>query len=95
MILRDVVVEYVGTGGNNDCVNLSGVDDFQILDSEVSSGFGEGIDMVGCHRGWIRRSTVSHIGYGIQAKDGTGLRRPAREFRPVATIVGGFLEVGL
>ena len=72
IVLREVHVRDVGDGGNEDCIKLSGVDDFWVLDSSVSNCTGQGIDMVGCHRGVISGSSVSDKpGAGIQAKGGT------------------------
>lgn len=72
IVLRQVTVRDIGDGGNQDCIKLSGVDDFWVLDSGASNCSGQGIDMVGCHRGVISRNAVSDKpGAGIQAKGGT------------------------
>lgn len=54
VVLRDMHFRNVGSGGNNDCLKMSGVDDFFVLDSEFEDcDRGEAIDMVGCHDGVI------------------------------------------
>jgi len=73
LVLRDITVIDAGSGGNNDCIKMSGVDDFWIDGATVSGcDRGEGIDMVGCHRGLIQRVIVRDVvGSGIQAKGGS------------------------
>jgi hypothetical protein len=72
IVLRNITVEDVGSGGNEDCIKLSGVDDFWVLDSDVSTCTGQGIDMVGCHDGVIAGNAIhDKPGAGIQAKGGT------------------------
>ena len=73
IVLRGITIDGAGSGGNNDCIKMSGVDDFWILDSDVGGcDMGEIVDMVGCHRGLIHgnrfRSTVRNA---IQAKGGS------------------------
>lgn len=73
LVLRDLTVVDAGSGGNNDCIKMSGVDDFWVIGSDVSGcDMGEIIDMVGCHRGVIRgnyfHDTVQN---GVQAKGGS------------------------
>jgi hypothetical protein len=58
VMLRGLVLRNIGRGKNNDCLKLSGLDDFQVLDGEfVDCNEGEAIDMVGCHRGLIAGNT--------------------------------------
>ena len=73
VVLRALTVRDIGTGGNNDCIKLSGVDDFHILDSEISNcSAGSGIDMVGCHDGVISGNFLHDLpNSGIQAKGGS------------------------
>lgn len=77
VVLRGLHVRDVGPSGNRDGVKLSGVDDFRVEDCTVErwGSRGSGIDMVGCHRGEIVRSTLRHgdrIGdHGIQTKGGS------------------------
>lgn len=73
VVLRDLVVSGVGTGGNSDCVKLSGIDDFWVLGGDLSGcNAGDAIDMVGCHDGVIRGVHIHDTpGGGIQAKGGS------------------------
>jgi hypothetical protein len=72
VILRGITVEGVGSGGNQDCVKLSGLDDFLIVGSTVRDCSGQGIDMVGCHDGVITGNTLQDTpGAGVQGKGGT------------------------
>jgi len=73
LVLRRLTVRRAGSGGNHDCIKLSGVDDFWVLGSDVSGcDRGEIIDMVGCHRGVIS-GNVFHdtVASGVQAKGGS------------------------
>lgn len=73
VVLRDLTVRNVGTGGNNDCIKLSGVDRFFVLGSDISAcNAGDAIDMVGCHEGVIAGNHIHDaLGGGIQAKGGS------------------------
>lgn len=73
VVLRDLTVRDIGTGGNNDCIKLSGLDDFFVLDSDISEcNAGDAIDMVGCHNGVIANNRIyDAAGGGVQAKGGT------------------------
>lgn len=73
VVLRNITVRDVGSGGNNDCIKLSGLDRFFILDSDISAcNEGDGIDMVGCHHGVISGNTIHDtFDGGIQAKGGS------------------------
>jgi hypothetical protein len=73
VVLRGLTIPSAGSGGNNDCIKLSGLDDFWVLDSTVAGcNQGEAIDMVGCHRGVIANNTFRDvIGNGVQAKGGS------------------------
>lgn len=73
IVLRNVTFSNIGNGGNNDCLKLSGVDDFRVENSHFSGcDRGEAIDMVGCHRGVITGSTFSDMpGVAVQAKGGS------------------------
>ena len=73
VVLRGLTITGAGSGGNNDCIKLSGLDDFWVLASDVSGcDQGEIIDMVGCHRGVIAgnhfHDTVQN---GVQTKGGS------------------------
>jgi hypothetical protein len=73
VVLRNLTIPGAGSGGNNDCIKLSGLDDFWVLGSTVSGcNQGEAIDMVGCHRGVIAGNTFRDVvGSGVQAKGGS------------------------
>ncbi|MBI3201265.1 MAG: DUF1565 domain-containing protein, partial [Myxococcales bacterium] len=76
VVFQKLSVHDVGSGGNQDCLKLSGVNDFWVLDSKLAKcgggGAGSGIDHVGCHRGLIARSTFTDItGNAVQAKGGS------------------------
>lgn len=73
VVLRNLTVRDVGTGGNNDCIKLSGVDRFFVLGSDISGcNAGDAIDMVGCHEGVIAGNNIHDaLGGGIQAKGGS------------------------
>jgi hypothetical protein len=72
-VLRNITIPSAGTGGNNDCIKLSGVDDFWVLDSDVAQcNRGEIIDMVGCHRGVIAGNHFHDtVQSGVQTKGGS------------------------
>jgi hypothetical protein len=78
LVFRDLEIHDIGTGGNNDCLKLSGVNDFWVLDSRFSrcgGGMaGSGIDMVGCHQGLIARNAfvdMPESGNAVQTKGGS------------------------
>lgn len=76
MVLKGLRVAEVGPQGNRDGIKLSGVDDFRIEDCLIErwGDGGQGIDMVGCHRGVIEGCTLRFEegkGYGVQAKGGS------------------------
>lgn len=53
-MLRNLRFRSIGSGDNNDCLKLSGIDHFYVEDSEFEGcNRGEGIDMVGCHDGVV------------------------------------------
>jgi hypothetical protein len=73
VVLRDLEVHDIGSGGNNDCIKLSGLDDYFILDSRVMRcDAGDAIDHVGCHDGFIHGNYFADcVGGGIQMKGGS------------------------
>ncbi len=76
VVFRNLSIHDIGTGGNNDCLKLSGVNDFWVLRSDFArcgGGMsGSGIDHVGCHRGVVSHSTfVEMSGNGVQTKGGS------------------------
>jgi hypothetical protein len=74
LLLRDIGIEDIGSGGNQDCLKLSGVNHFQVLWSGFSAcgGGGSAIDMVGVHHGLIAKAAFVDLGANaIQAKGGS------------------------
>ncbi len=73
LILRNIRIRNAGTGGNVDCLKMSGVDQFYIDQSEFSNcNAGETIDMVGCHNGIVTRSYFHDTpAHGLQTKGGS------------------------
>lgn len=73
VVLRNITINGAGSGGNNDCIKLSGLDDFWVVRSRLSGcNRGELIDMVGCHRGVIAGNHFeAPIANGVQAKGGS------------------------
>ncbi len=76
VIFRNLYIHDIGGGGNQDCLKLSGLDDYFVLDSEFArcgGGMsGSGIDHVGCHHGLIARCRFEHMsGNAIQNKGGS------------------------
>lgn len=73
VVLRNMTFRNIGTGGNNDCLKLSGVDRFYIEGSSFSGcNQGEAIDMVGCHNGVISGNVFSDLPMnGVQTKGGS------------------------
>lgn len=76
--LVGLVVRDVGPKGNRDGIKLSGVDAFLIEDCTLErwGDGGSAIDMVGCHKGTIRRCSFRHGenaegANGVQAKGGS------------------------
>ena len=62
IILRNLTVEDIGTGGNNDGIKLSGVDNVYVLGCLIQRiRSGSGIDMVGCHDSVIAYNTFSDL----------------------------------
>jgi hypothetical protein len=76
VIFRSLNVHDVGGDGNQDCLKLSGLDDYWVLDSNFArcgGGMsGSGIDHVGCHRGLIENCRFEEMsGNAIQCKGGS------------------------
>jgi len=77
IVLKGLVVKDIGGRGNHDAIKLSGVDDFRIENCTVErwGRSGSGIDMVGCHRGIVSKSTFRSAdsigGNGVQTKGGS------------------------
>lgn len=74
VVLRDLFVHDIGSGGNQDCIKLSGLDDYFVLGSRITQcDAGDMIDHVGCHRGVIADNHFydSPGSGGIQMKGGS------------------------
>jgi hypothetical protein len=73
VVVRNLSIHAIGTGGNNDCPKISGANDFFVLDSQFAdcSAGGSNIDHVGCHDGLIAGNTFTGGGTGVQTKGGS------------------------
>ena len=76
VVFRNLGIKDIGGSGNQDCLKLSGLDDFWVLDSNFArcggGTSGSGIDHVGCHKGLIARSKFTQMsGNGVQCKGGS------------------------
>jgi hypothetical protein len=76
IVFRGLDIHDIGTGGNNDCLKMSGVNDFWTLDSSFARCGGDmagsGIDHVGCHRGIVAHNSFSeNAGNSVQCKGGS------------------------
>jgi hypothetical protein len=73
IILRNLTVEDIGTGGNNDGIKLSGVDNVYVLGCLIQRiRSGSGIDMVGCHDSVIAYNEFNDlVENGTQTKGGS------------------------
>lgn len=76
VLFRSLNVHDVGGSGNQDCLKMSGVNDFWVIDSQFArcgGGMsGSGIDHVGCHRGVIARNAFDQMsGNAVQSKGGS------------------------
>jgi len=76
VVFRGLHIHDIGSGGNQDCLKLSGLYDFFVLDSEIADcggGMsGSGVDHVGCHRGLLARNSFHDLsGNAVQAKGGS------------------------
>ena len=76
LTFRGLLIHDIGSGGNEDCLKLSGVDDYWVLFSEFwncGGGLsGSGIDHVGCHQGLIARNRFRNLSANaVQSKGGS------------------------
>ncbi len=76
IVFRNLDIHDIGSSGNQDCLKLSGLDDYFVLDSKFArcgGGMsGSGIDHVGCHKGLIARNTFNEMsGNAVQCKGGS------------------------
>jgi len=76
IVVRNLYVHDIGSGGNQDCLKLSGLRDYVVMDSTFEKcgggGSGSGVDHVGCHRGVIARNTFRNLSANaVQCKGGS------------------------
>lgn len=76
VIFRNLYIHDIGGDGNQDCLKLSGLNHFTVLDSEFAycggGGSGSGIDQVGCHHGLIARNDFhDNSANAVQTKGGS------------------------
>lgn len=78
VVLRGLYIHDIGTGGNNDCLKMSGVNDYVVQGSEFSvcggGSAGSAIDQVGCHHGVVAYSHFHDLaasGNSVQTKGGS------------------------
>jgi len=69
-------IHDIGGTGNQDCLKLSGLDDYTVTLSSFSNcgggTSGSGVDHVGCHGGLLARNTFTNMaGNAIQSKGGS------------------------
>ncbi len=77
VIFRNLYIHDVGTGGNQDCLKLSGLNHYFVLDNEFhdcgGGGSGSAVDHVGCHHGLLARNEMYSLagGNAVQNKGGS------------------------
>ena len=76
LTFRGLSIHDIGAAGNEDCLKLSGLDDYWVLfsDFERCGGgqSGSGIDHVGCHQGLIARNRFQNLSANaVQSKGGS------------------------
>jgi hypothetical protein len=76
VVFRGLSIHDIGSGGNEDCLKLSGLDDYWVLHSDFANcggGLsGSGVDHVGCHRGLIARNRFQDLSANaVQSKGGS------------------------
>ena len=76
VVFRDLDIHDIGGDGNQDCLKLSGLNDFWVLESHFArcggNMSGSGIDHVGCHRGVIASCFFEqNSGNAVQCKGGS------------------------
>ncbi|NMB75037.1 MAG: DUF5123 domain-containing protein [Myxococcales bacterium] len=76
LVFRNLDVHDVGGDGNQDCLKLSGLNDYWVLSSRFArcggAMSGSGIDHVGCHRGLIANCRFEeNSGNAVQCKGGS------------------------
>jgi hypothetical protein len=76
ILIEGLRITDVGPRGNHDPIKLSGVDDFTVRRCRIEGWGGQGVDMVGCHRGTIEKCVFRGKENctqtaGVQVKGGT------------------------
>lgn len=76
VVFRSLDIHDIGGTGNQDCLKLSGLNDYWVLDSSFArcggGTSGSGVDHVGCHRGLLARNLFQeHSGNAVQSKGGS------------------------
>jgi len=73
---KNLWIHDIGSDGNQDCLKLSGLDDYTVVLSEFSTcgggSSGSGVDHVGCHQGLIARNIFHDLSANaVQSKGGS------------------------
>jgi len=76
LTFHHLAIHDIGGGGNQDCLKLSGINDFTVALSEFArcggGTSGSGVDHVGCHRGQLARNHFHELSANaIQSKGGS------------------------
>jgi hypothetical protein len=74
VVVERVDIRDIGSTGNQDCLKISGLNEFHVLDSDFArcGDSGSGIDFVGAHQGLVYGNRLSEMGSsGVQAKGGS------------------------
>jgi hypothetical protein len=74
VVFQNLEIHQIGEGGNQDCLKMSGVNDYWVLDSEFyqCGDGGSAIDHVGCHHGLIAGNHFhDNGGNAVQCKGGS------------------------
>lgn len=74
LAVERVFIHAIGTGGNNDCLKVSGINHLRVYDShfEACGSGGSGIDHVGCHHVVIADNVIDGaMASGVQVKGGS------------------------
>ena len=76
VVFRNLDIHDIGGTGNQDCLKLSGLNDYWVMDSSFArcggGTSGSGVDHVGCHRGLLARNLFQeHSGNAVQSKGGS------------------------
>ena len=74
LVIRGLHIHDIGQGGNQDCLKLSGLDDYVITDTELDhcGAGGSAIDHVGCHHGLLVGNFMhDNGGNAVQSKGGS------------------------